>query len=84
MTELNLWLGCGNLLCAIVFGALTVPLIRGRVKRNESYGVRFSGSGSSAWPPLIWGSGSGKPTAPRSANEPQRRRLGFVKEFVIK
>lgn len=41
MPELNLWLGGGNLLCAVVFGALALPLMRGRVKPNEVYGFRL-------------------------------------------
>ncbi len=51
MAELNLWLGFGNLLCAVVYGALALPLMRGKVKRNEVYGVRFAAAMESdeAW-----------------------------------
>ncbi len=42
MSELNLWLGLGNILCAVVFGALAIPLLRGKIKRNDLYGVRFA------------------------------------------
>ncbi len=42
MAGLNLWLGFGNILCGVLFVALGLPLLRGKVKRNNFYGVRFA------------------------------------------
>lgn len=41
MPELNLWLGFMNLLCAVVFGVMALPLRRGNVQRNEVFGFRL-------------------------------------------
>lgn len=51
MAELNLWLGGGNILCGVVFAALAIPMIRGHVKPNPVYGVRFSAAlkSEAAW-----------------------------------
>jgi hypothetical protein len=42
MNDLNLILGLSNLLCALVSGAVAISLLRGRVKMNDFYGVRFA------------------------------------------
>jgi len=51
MGELNPWLGWGNIVCAILFAALALPLMQGKVKRNDVYGVRFAAAMKSdeAW-----------------------------------
>jgi hypothetical protein len=38
MHALNITLGISNLICGGTFVALALPLIRGRVKRNDYYG----------------------------------------------
>lgn len=41
METLNLALGISNTACSLLVAALSLPLIRGKIKMNTVYGVRF-------------------------------------------
>lgn len=41
MEKLNLALGISNTACSLLVAALSLPLIRGKIKMNTVYGVRF-------------------------------------------
>jgi hypothetical protein len=44
MASINLILGLSNVFCAVPVIGLSLPLLRGKVKRNLLYGMRFAKS----------------------------------------
>ncbi len=44
MASINLILGLSNVFCAVLVLGLSMPLLRGKVKPNPLYGVRFAKS----------------------------------------
>jgi len=44
MTSINLLLGLSNVFCAALVIGLSLPLLRGKVKRNLFYGIRLAKS----------------------------------------
>lgn len=44
MEKINLVLGISNTVCALLAGGSAIPLIKGKIKMNHIYGVRFAKS----------------------------------------